>query len=91
MEFTVISDGGTLEFNSSGRPLTLYDAGGEEAAVEVSATDGFEAELEYFAACAASGAAPYRCPPRESATAVRVTRAMLESRNRDGARIECKN
>jgi predicted dehydrogenase len=90
MEFTVISDGGTLEFNSSGRPLTLYDAEGEETAVEVSSKDGFEAELEYFAACVESGAAPYRCPPRESATAVRVTRAMLESRNRNGERIECK-
>src|SRR5262249_21629528 len=28
MEFTVVSDGGTLEFNSSGRPLALFGADG---------------------------------------------------------------
>lgn len=90
MEFTVVSDGGTLEYNSAGRPLTLYSAEGEESAVPVSDKDGFEAELEYFAACASSGASPDRCPPRESAAAVRVTRAMVESRNRNGERLECK-
>lgn len=90
MEFTVISDGGTLEFNSAGRPLTLYDASGVEAAVPVPEKDGFEAELEYFVACASSGAKPERCPPRESALAVRITLAMLASRKANGETVECK-
>jgi predicted dehydrogenase len=90
MEFTLISDGGTLEFSSAGKPLTLYQADGVEVPVALTDKDGFEAEIEYFAACASSGAKPERCPPRESATAVRVTRAMLESRAGNGERIECK-
>jgi predicted dehydrogenase len=90
MEFTVISDGGTLEFNSAGRPLTLYDLGGLESVVPVSEKDGFEAELEYFVQCVSSGAKPERCPPGESALAVRVTRAMVESRRANGERVECK-
>ena len=89
MEFTVVSDGGTLEFNSAGRPLTLYQADGTEAPVALADTDGFQAELEYFVACASSGRKPERCPPEDSATAVRLTRAMLESRSRNGERIAC--
>ena len=90
MEFTLISDGGTLEFNSAGRPLTLYRADGTEAPVALSDRDGFEAELEYFAGCVAAGRKPERCPPEDSAMAVRLARAMLESRSRNGERIECK-
>jgi predicted dehydrogenase len=90
MEFTVVSDGGTLEFNSAGRPLTLYQADGTEAPVTLADMDGFQAELEYFVACASAGSKPERCPPEESAKAVRVTRAMLESRSRNGEKIECR-
>jgi predicted dehydrogenase len=90
MEFTIISDGGTLEFSSASGPLTLYKADGEETSVEIPEKDGFEAELEYFVACASSGAKPERCPPRESALAVRVARAMLESRAMNGERIACR-
>ena len=68
----MIADGGTLEYGSAGRPLTLYQADGVEAPLKLSEKDGFEAELEYFVECAASGQAPERCPPRESATAVRL-------------------
>jgi predicted dehydrogenase len=90
MEFTVVSDGGTLEYNSAGRPLTLYQADGVEAPVALDDTDGFQAELEYFVACASAGRKPERCPPEDSAAAVRLTRTMLESRSRNGERIECK-
>jgi len=90
MEFTLISDSGTLEFNSAGRPLTLYRADGTEAPVALSDRDGFEGELEYFAGCVNAGKKPERCPPEDSAMAVRLARAMLESRSRNGERIECK-
>jgi predicted dehydrogenase len=90
MEFTIVSDGGTLEFNSAGRALALYRADGSDATVEVSGRDGFEAELEYFASCVASGRKPERCPPEDSAMAVRLARLMLESRKRNGDRIECR-
>jgi hypothetical protein len=70
--------------------LTLYQADGTESPVALDETDGFQAELEYFVACASAGRKPERCPPEDSATAVRLTRKMLESRNRNGERIECK-
>ena len=90
MEFTVVSDGGTLEFSSAGRPLTLYQADGTEGPVTLADVDGFQAELQYFVACASAGSKPERCPPQESALAVRLTRGMVESRSRNGERIECK-
>jgi predicted dehydrogenase len=89
-EFTVVADGGTLEYNTAGSPLTLYQADGVSAPVTVEERDGFAAELEYFVACAASGSKPVRCPPKDSAMAVRLALKMLESRKRNGERIECK-
>ena len=89
-EFTVVADGGTLEYNTGGRPLTLYQPDGVDTAVTVEDRDGFAAELEYFAACAAGGSEPVRCPPRESAMAVRLALKMLESRSKNGERVECR-
>jgi predicted dehydrogenase len=89
-EFTIVADGGTLEYHTAGKPLTLYQSDGAEAAVELPERDGFEAELEYFIACATTGAKPTRCPPQESAMAVRLTLKMLESRRKNGEKIECK-
>jgi len=90
MEFTVVSDGGTLEFSSAGRPLTLYQADGAENLLALPDVDGFQAELEYFVACASAGSKPDRCPPEESALAVRLANAMVESRCRNGERIKCR-
>jgi len=89
-EFTIVADGGTLEYHTAGKALTLYQSDGAEAAVELPERDGFEAELEYFIACATTGTKPTRCPPQESAMAVRLTLKMLESRRRNGEKIECK-
>jgi predicted dehydrogenase len=89
MEFTVVADGGTLEFNSAGAPLAEYGADGCQHAVEVSATDGFRAELEYFLECARRGQKPLACPPEESAAAVKLARLMLQSRNKNGEKMAC--
>lgn len=90
MEFTVVADGGTLEFNSAGRPLTLYRADGAEEALPAPDVDGYQAELEYFLQCAKTGAKPSFCPPEESAAAVKLALTMVESRRRNGERIECR-
>jgi predicted dehydrogenase len=90
MEFTVVSDGGTLEYSSAGRPLTLYRADGEEQLTGAGETDWYQAELEYFIECAAGGHQPDRCPPEESAAAVKLARLMLESRSRNGERMTCR-
>jgi predicted dehydrogenase len=89
MEFTIVADNGTLEFNSANAPLAEYGADGRQHPVEVPATDGYRAELEYFLECATRGAEPLACPPEESAAAVKLAHLMLESRARNGEKMAC--
>jgi predicted dehydrogenase len=89
MEFTVVSEHGTLEFNSAGGVLAEYGADGLQHAVEVPATDGYRGELEYFLGCATRGEKPLECPPEESAAALRLAHLMLESRKRNGEKMAC--
>lgn len=89
MEFTVVADGGTLDYSSEGRPLALYSADGEKQAIEASDVDWFAEELRYFVDCAANGRKPELCPPEESALAVKLARLMLTSRERNGEKIAC--
>jgi predicted dehydrogenase len=90
MEYTIVADGGTLEFSSAGRPLTLFTDKGEAQPVELDPTDGYQAEIAYFVECASNGRQPDFCPPRESAKSIKLARLMLESRKRNGETIECK-
>ncbi len=89
MEFTIVAEEGTLEYNSSGTPLTLYDARGEACVLPVVERDFFEAELEYFVQCASEHRRPELCPPEESAAAVKLAKLMVESRSRNGETIRC--
>jgi predicted dehydrogenase len=88
MEFTIVTDGGTLEFHSANRPLTLYGADGSECAIEIPEADGYQSEIEYFLECAAAGRKPGFCPPEESASAVKLGRAMLASRAGGGTPVK---
>lgn len=90
MEYTIVSDGGTLEYSSAAKPLTLYRADGEEEVPPASDKDWFEAELRYFVECASQGRRPELCPPEESAAAVKLARLMVESRSRNGEKIACR-
>jgi predicted dehydrogenase len=90
MEFTIMADGGTLEFGSEGRPLTLYRADGSAEKLVTADADIFQEEIEYFLDCAAHGRRPERCLPEESAAAVKLARLMLESRSRNGETIACR-
>jgi predicted dehydrogenase len=90
MEYTVVADGGTLEYSSAGVPLTLYGADGKGTPLPTPEVDGYQSEIEYFVACASQGRAPALCPPRESAAAVKLARLMTESRNRKGEQIPCR-
>jgi predicted dehydrogenase len=89
-EFTIVCDNGTMEFNSLVRPLTLYRSDGEVETPALPETDIFQAELEYFLECAKAGKRPERCPPEESAAAVKLMLAALESRKAKGERIACR-
>jgi predicted dehydrogenase len=89
MEFTIVADNGTLEFDSAGTPLAEYGADGCEHALDVPGTDGYCAELEYFLNCATRGEKPLACLPEESAAAVRLAHLMLGSRKKNGEKIAC--
>jgi predicted dehydrogenase len=87
MEFTVLGDAGVLEYNSESRPLNRY-GGGEEVALE--STDGYAAEIAYFAECCRRGEQPSLCTPKSSAESVRLALAMFEARTKNGKRISWK-
>ncbi len=90
MEYTLVGDCGTLEFNSSGVPPTLYTADGRAEVLETPNTDGYQAEIEYFVDCSAHNRQPEFCPPEESAAAVKLGLLLGEARQRNGERMECK-
>ena len=89
MEYTVVADGGTFEYNSASGPPTLYLANGEREVLDVEERDGYAAELQYFVDCCRSASAPDLCSPEESAAAVALTRLLLDARNQNGETIEC--
>ena len=51
MEYTVVADRGTIEYNSADRPPTLYNLDGTSQLLPLPAKDGYEAEVEYFVEC----------------------------------------
>ena len=89
MEYTVTLDGGTVDYSSAGRPPALY-ADGREQVLPLSGVDGYAGEIGYFAECCATGKTPDRCPPRESANAVKLMLRLLEARDRNGEKITCQ-
>jgi len=79
MSFTIVGEQGTLEFSSAKCPLTLSRAGAASPeVVTLPEYDGFEQEVRYFADCVAGNRQPEKCPPRESAMAVKVALSMLK-------------
>jgi predicted dehydrogenase len=78
MSFTIAGEEGTLEYSSANSPLTLWRTGGAASEiVPVEELDGFKEEVGYFADCVIHNRQPEKCPPRESAMAVRVALRML--------------
>jgi hypothetical protein len=89
MGYTVISDGGTVEYSSLNSPPVLYSSDGEREALAIEETDGYRAEIEYFLNCCRRNASPELCMPEESANAVALTRLMLDARKKNGEKIPC--
>jgi predicted dehydrogenase len=90
MEYTVVCDGGTVEYSSLGREPALYRADGEVEALPTPTTDGYQAEIEYFLDCAAEGKSPDDCSPKDSAAAVALTKLISESRVKNGEKVKCQ-
>jgi predicted dehydrogenase len=89
MGYTVVADGGTVEYSSPNSPPALYSADGEREALPMEETDGYRAEIEYFLDCCRHRASPELCKPEDSADAVALTLAILEARKRNGEKIPC--
>lgn len=89
MEYTVVGDGGSVDYSSAGRLPVLFDSAGRTRPLPLGAHDGFVSELQYFVDCARTGQPPEKCPPEESARAVAMMRLMLEARRRNGEVIPC--
>ena len=88
MEFTIVADRGTYEFNSMRTEgVTFYSEAGEKSALEVADSDAFAEELRYFHECCRTGSKPEACPPEQSAASVRLTRLLLDARKRNGERL----
>lgn len=81
MEFTVVADGGTFEYDSKRGPgVTLYTSDGETQELDLPQEDAFAAELRYFADCVLAGRKPEFCSPEESAASVRLAQILLKAR-----------
>ncbi|MYB52175.1 MAG: hypothetical protein F4X77_08245, partial [Acidobacteriia bacterium] len=87
MEFTILCDGGTLDYSSDRPGLSLYGSDGKLAEVEVPEQDGFVGELQSFVDSCERGVPPADCPPEESAESIAMTLAMRRSRASGGARV----
>ena len=48
MEYTVVADGGTIDYSSAGRPPTLYKDDGTAVPLEIATHDGYVEEIKYF-------------------------------------------
>ena len=75
MEYIVATQQTTFHYNSLHPPP------------EIEPDDAYAAEIAYFAKCVREHKQPDRCPPRESAEAVRLMLALIAARNRNGEKI----
>ncbi len=90
MEYTIVCEGGTIEYSSAGSPPTIYLANGEKEALPVPEKDAYQAEIEYFLDCCINGKKPEFCPPEESAASVKLARLMAAAREKKGDKIACR-
>jgi predicted dehydrogenase len=89
-DFSVTFERGTLEWSSSGTPLTLYSESGESLPQPLPDLDGYTEEIRYFLRCAQDNHQPDLCPPAESAQAVKLAHLIVQARTRNGDKIPCR-
>lgn len=90
MGYTVVSEGGTVEYSSAGVNPTVYTADGREELLPMTDADGYAAEIAYFVDCCRRQVPPSLCPPEDSAKAVKLMNFLRQARERNGAKLLCK-
>lgn len=84
MDFTILCDGGTLDYTSKKAGLRLHSSSGKDSEVTLPDRDGFVSELQAFVDACETGQSPSLCRPEHSAQSVRMALAMKRSRERGG-------
>ena len=90
MEYTVVGEGGAIDYSSEGRPPKWYAPDGSANELPLSEKDGYQAEIEYFVECCRTGKMPERCTPESSAAAVKLAKLAEEARSRKGEKVQCQ-
>ncbi len=83
--FHIEAEGESLTFKDG---KLLLQFGDTHTAIQIPTTDdGYFSELAYFVECCRTGSAPLRCPPVESAQAVKISTLLKLSREQDGKEL----
>ena len=87
----MVTDGATFDYSSAREEAaSIFTSSGEKQPIDLTGPEGYEAELAYFIECCTTGSKPSLCPPEESSAAVKVALQMVEARELNGSRIECR-
>ena len=79
---------GYLIFNPAGNLFVAVDENGTETDLsEPDKPDGFYEEIRYFTDCLRQGSAPEKCPPEQTALAIRLIHTEIASADRGGEKI----
>ncbi len=87
MKFTILCDGGTLDYTSEQPGLRLHSVAGEVTEIALTEQDGFVAELQAFVNACEAGEAPANCRPEDSAKSIQAALAMNRSRALGGTPV----
>lgn len=87
MGFQVQAERAQIELTPKG--LTVSDLDGRQKSTPIEEADPFTAELSYFRECCEAGRKPDRCPPEQSAAAVKLALLVKQSRSLDGEEVTC--
>lgn len=77
----------TLCFDSRHHGLQVYHADGRTESIDLPRVDPYAEELNYFLDVISANGKPGRCPPEQSATAVRLVYLLLESVKKGGTEV----
>lgn len=93
MEYTIVCEGGVVDYHSGFGDPKLYRAGAAESETLVSpeGVDGYREEIRYFADACTGKQDLALCPPEDSAAAVRIALAMAGARQFQGEKVPCLN
>jgi predicted dehydrogenase len=84
--FQIVGDDAALLFEDG---KLWLNRSGEKQPVDIPEHREYLEQMRYFVECCKNHIAPERCPPAESAQAVRLANLLKTSRDKDGMEISC--